>query len=91
LPEPWECDTWIGYGSIGVAAPILLVALRFIQSLGLGGEWGGAVLMVSEHGDTRRRGLYASWPQVGVPAGNCGWVGEVREPAARRNSAKHPG
>jgi metabolite-proton symporter len=58
------------FDSIGVAAPILLVALRFIQGLGLGGEWGGAVLMVSEHGDQRRRGLYASWPQVGVPAGN---------------------
>jgi metabolite-proton symporter len=58
------------YATIGIAAPILLVALRFVQGLGLGGEWGGAVLMVSEHGDQRRRGLYASWPQVGVPAGN---------------------
>jgi metabolite-proton symporter len=58
------------YETIGVAAPILLVTLRFVQGLGLGGEWGGAVLMVSEHGDQRRRGLYASWPQVGVPAGN---------------------
>ena len=58
------------YATIGVAAPMLLVALRFVQGLGLGGEWGGAVLMVSEHGDQRRRGLYASWPQVGVPAGN---------------------
>ena len=58
------------YGSIGIAAPILLVTLRFVQGLGLGGEWGGAVLMVSEHGDQQKRGLYASWPQVGVPAGN---------------------
>src|SRR4051794_23706695 len=58
------------YDDIGVAAPILLVALRFVQGLGLGGEWGGAVLMVAEHGDERRRGLYSSWPQVGVPAGN---------------------
>jgi metabolite-proton symporter len=58
------------YETIGIAAPILLVALRFVQGLGLGGEWGGAVLMVSEHGDQRQRGLYASWPQVGVPAGN---------------------
>jgi metabolite-proton symporter len=58
------------YGTIGIAAPILLVTLRFVQGLGLGGEWGGAVLMVSEHGDQQRRGLYASWPQVGVPAGN---------------------
>src|SRR3712207_6630903 len=58
------------YDDIGVAAPILLVSLRFVQGLGLGGEWGGAVLMVAEHGDERRRGLYSSWPQVGVPAGN---------------------
>jgi metabolite-proton symporter len=58
------------YDSIGVFAPILLVALRFVQGLGLGGEWGGAVLMVAEHGDQRKRGLHASWPQVGVPVGN---------------------
>jgi metabolite-proton symporter len=59
-----------GYDTIGVAAPILLVTLRFVQGLGLGGEWGGAVLMSIEHGDPRRRGFNASWPQVGVPAGN---------------------
>ncbi|GAA5059801.1 metabolite-proton symporter [Thermocatellispora tengchongensis] len=59
-----------GYGTIGVAAPLLLVTLRFLQGLGLGGEWGGAVLMSIEHGDRSRRGLNASWPQVGVPAGN---------------------
>jgi metabolite-proton symporter len=58
------------YATIGIAAPILLVSLRFLQGLGLGGEWGGAVLMSMEHGDPRRRGLNASWPQVGVPAGN---------------------
>lgn len=58
------------YASIGVAAPILLVALRFLQGLGLGGEWGGAVLMSLEHGAPDRRGLNASWPQVGVPVGN---------------------
>jgi metabolite-proton symporter len=58
------------YDAIGVAAPILLVTLRFVQGLGLGGEWGGAVLMVAEHGEERRRGLNSSWPQVGVPAGN---------------------
>lgn len=57
------------YGVIGVWAPILLVALRFLQGLGLGGEWGGAVLMSLEHGDPDKRGLNASWPQVGVPAG----------------------
>src|SRR5215217_3547723 len=58
------------YESIGVWAPILLVTLRFLQGLGLGGEWGGAVIMSVEHGDAHRRGLNASWPQVGVPAGN---------------------
>ena len=58
------------YDDVGVLAPILLVVLRFVQGLGLGGEWGGAVLMVAEHGDERKRGLHASWPQLGVPAGN---------------------
>ncbi|WP_327000136.1 MHS family MFS transporter [Dactylosporangium sp. NBC_01737] len=58
------------YAQWGVAAPLLLVALRFLQGLGLGGEWGGAVVMAMEHGGTARRGLNASWPQVGVPAGN---------------------
>jgi metabolite-proton symporter len=57
------------YATIGVWAPILLVALRFLQGLGLGGEWGGAVLMTLESGDPQRRGLNASWPQVGVPIG----------------------
>ncbi|MFC4009379.1 MFS transporter [Nonomuraea purpurea] len=58
-----------GYASVGVAAPILLALLRFVQGMGLGGEWGGAVIMSLEHGDGRRRGFNASWPQVGVPAG----------------------
>jgi len=58
------------YASIGVAAPLLLAALRFLQGLGLGGEWGGAVLMTMEHGSAARRGFNASWPQVGVPLGN---------------------
>jgi len=57
------------YDAIGVWAPILLVVLRFLQGLGLGGEWGGAVLMTLKSGDKRRRGLNASWPQVGVPIG----------------------
>src|SRR6476620_7676754 len=57
------------YDAIGVWAPILLVALRFLQGLGLGGEWGGAVLMTLESGNPQRRGLNASWPQVGVPIG----------------------
>ena len=58
------------YATIGIWAPILLVALRFVQGLGLGGEWGGAVLMALEHGAPDKRGLNASWPQVGVPVGN---------------------
>ncbi len=58
-----------GYDAIGVWAPILLVLLRLIQGFGLGGEWGGAVLIVSEYGDPKRRGYWASWPQAGVPLG----------------------
>ncbi|MEU6642270.1 MFS transporter [Saccharomonospora sp. NPDC046836] len=58
------------YATIGVAAPLLLVFLRLVQGFAVGGEWGGAVLIVSEHGDERRRGFWASWPQAGVPAGN---------------------
>jgi MFS family permease len=58
------------YAAIGVAAPLLLAALRFIQGLALGGEWGGAVIMTIEHGAGGRRGFYASWAQVGVPLGN---------------------
>jgi metabolite-proton symporter len=57
------------YEVIGIWAPILLVTLRFLQGLGLGGEWGGAVLMTLESGSANRRGLNASWPQVGVPIG----------------------
>ncbi|KGN37773.1 MFS transporter [Knoellia subterranea] len=57
------------YASIGFWAPALLVVLRFLQGLGLGGEWGGAVLMTLESGESHRRGLNASWPQVGVPFG----------------------
>src|SRR5215208_567790 len=54
---------------IGVLAPILLVVLRFCQGIGVGGEWGGAVLMAVEHAPEGRRGFYGSWPQMGVPAG----------------------
>ncbi|MFC1412949.1 MFS transporter [Streptacidiphilus sp. N1-12] len=64
-----------GYASIGIAAPILLTTLRVVQGFALGGEWGGAVLLVSEHGDARRRGFWASWPQGGAPAGNLIAVG----------------
>ncbi|MFF0293706.1 MFS transporter [Kitasatospora sp. NPDC004614] len=58
------------YNQIGVAAPVLLTVLRLVQGFALGGEWGGAVLLVSEHGDQKRRGFWASWPQGGAPAGN---------------------
>ena len=57
------------YETAGIAAPILLVVLRFVQGLGVGGEWGGAVLMAVEHGHRGRRGLYGSWVQAGVPVG----------------------
>ncbi|WP_369200130.1 MFS transporter [Streptomyces sp. PU-14G] len=57
------------YGTIGVWAPILLVLLRIIQGIGIGGEWGGAVLMSVEHAPEGRKGYYGSWPQIGVPAG----------------------
>ena len=57
------------YDSIGVWAPIALVLLRIVQGIGIGGEWGGAVLMSVEHAPEGRKGYYGSWPQVGVPAG----------------------
>jgi MHS family shikimate/dehydroshikimate transporter-like MFS transporter len=57
------------YASIGIAAPIILVVLRLAQGLGVGGEWGGAVLMAVEHAPKGKRGLYGSFPQMGVPAG----------------------
>lgn len=57
------------YNQIGIFAPLLLVILRFAQGLGIGGEWGGAVLMAAEHSETVHRGFYASWPQMGAPIG----------------------
>jgi MFS family permease len=57
------------YGQIGVAAPILLVVLRFVQGIMLGGEWAGSVLLSVEHGSAKRRGLNASWTQCGTPGG----------------------
>ncbi|MGE2722046.1 MFS transporter [Mycolicibacterium celeriflavum] len=58
------------YAQIGVWAPILLVILRFMQGFAVGGEWGGAVLLVAEHSPTDKRGFWASWPQAAVPVGN---------------------
>ena len=57
------------YASVGIWAPIMLLFLRIFQGIGIGGEWGGAVLMAVEHSPTGRRGFYGSWPQIGVPAG----------------------
>lgn len=57
------------YDTIGVAAPLLLLVLRFVQGVGLGGEWGGAVLLTAEHAPPERRALWASFPQVGPAIG----------------------
>ncbi|MEU4577571.1 MFS transporter [Nonomuraea sp. ATR24] len=58
-----------GYTAIGVAAPVLLVLLRFTQGIGLGGEWGGAALLATEHAPPGKRGLYAMFPQLGPSVG----------------------
>src|SRR6478736_3519323 len=58
------------YGQIGYWAPVLLVTLRFLQGFAVGGEWGGAVLLVAEHSPNRSRAFWASWPQAAVPVGN---------------------
>ncbi len=58
-----------GYTVIGVAAPLLISLLRFCQGLGVGGEWGGSVLLVMEHAHSNRRGFWASWAQVGAVIG----------------------
>ena len=57
------------YNTIGIAAPILLVLLRIVQGIGVGGEWGGAALMATEFAPAKRRGFFGSWPQIGVPVG----------------------
>jgi MFS family permease len=57
------------YDTIGVTAPVLLLVLRFLQGLGLGGEWGGAVLLTAEHAPAERRGLWSSFPQIGPAVG----------------------
>lgn len=59
------------YQSIGIWAPILLLTCRIVQGLGLGGEWGGAVLMTYEHAPENKRGFYASLPQMGLAIGLC--------------------
>ena len=57
------------YEQIGPWAAVALVVLRIAQGFGVGGEWGGAVLMAVEHAPPGKRGFYGSWPQIGVPAG----------------------
>jgi MFS family permease len=58
-----------GYASIGVAAPLLLAIFRFGQGLGLGGEWGGAVLLAAEYAPTKKKAWYGMFPQLGAPLG----------------------
>ena len=58
------------YAQVGLLAPTMLVILRFLQGFALGGEWGGAVLLVAEHSPSKSRGFWASWPQAAVPVGN---------------------
>jgi metabolite-proton symporter len=65
------------YATLGVTASILLVLLRAIQGIGVGGEWGGAVLLALEYGHRGKRGFYASWPQAGVPLGLLSAAGVV--------------
>jgi MFS transporter, MHS family, shikimate and dehydroshikimate transport protein len=57
------------YETAGIWAPILLIACRLIQGFGLGGEWGGAVLMAVEHAPEDKKGFCGSWPQLGAPLG----------------------
>ena len=58
-----------GYSTIGAAAPLFLLLLRILQGIGIGGEWGGAVVMAIEHAPPGKRSFYGSYPQIGVPAG----------------------
>ena len=59
------------YEQIGIAAPLLLLLMRVMQGIGLGGEWGGAVLMAYEYAPKEKRGFYASLPQIGLAIGLC--------------------
>lgn len=70
------------YGQVGALAPLLLVVLRLVQGFALGGEWGGAVLLVSEHGKPEKRGFWSAMPQAGAPAGNLLAVGVLALMAA---------
>jgi metabolite-proton symporter len=74
------------YAQAGAAAPLLLTLLRLVQGFAVGGEWGGAVLMAGEFGDAKRRGTWAGWPQVGVPAGNLLAAGVLAVMTGLQNS-----
>ena len=65
------------YGQIGILAPVLLVVLRLLQGIGLGGEWAGAVLMVVENAPVRNRGLLGAMVQLGYPIGNLAAIGAL--------------
>ena len=75
------------YHQVGIWAPVLLVLLRIAQGFGLGGQWGGAILMAVEHSPRGKRGFYGSWPQIGLPVGLLlatlifGLVSKLPEPA----------
>ena len=58
------------FGQVGYWAPTMLVVLRFIQGFAVGGEWGGAVLLVAEHSPNQSRAFWSSWPQAAVAVGN---------------------
>ena len=66
------------HATIGIAAPVILTFLRLVQGIGVGGEWGGSVLLSMEWGSVKRRGFMASWPQVGVPLGLLASTGMVK-------------
>ena len=59
------------YAQIGPLAPVLLILLRFVQGLAVGGQWGGAMLLVTENAPSNQRGFYGAFAQCGAPAGSC--------------------
>jgi metabolite-proton symporter len=75
------------FDEVGLFAPLALVLLRLVQGFAVGGEWGGAVLMVTEYGEARRRGFWAGWPQAGVPAGNLLAAGVLAIMSAAQSNA----
>ncbi|MEU5852080.1 MFS transporter [Saccharopolyspora shandongensis] len=78
-----------GYQQIGIAAPLLLTLLRLVQGFALGGEFGGAVLLVAEHGPRERRGFWTSWPQTGGPLGNLLATAALAAMAASTTGAQY--